>query len=56
LLADRIVVMRAGRIVADGTPHELLRDHADAGVRELMDMPRRQAARVRFLIEAAARE
>jgi osmoprotectant transport system ATP-binding protein len=56
LLADRIVVMRAGKIVADGTPHELLRDHADAGVRELMDMPRRQAARVRFLIEAAARE
>jgi osmoprotectant transport system ATP-binding protein len=56
LLADRIVVMRAGEIVADGTPHELLRDQPDAGVRALMDMPRRQAMRVRSLIEAAARE
>ena len=56
LLADRIVVLRAGKIVADGTPQELLHDHADAGVRELMDMPRRQAARVRSLIEAAGRE
>jgi osmoprotectant transport system ATP-binding protein len=43
LLADRIVVMRAGAIVADGVPHELLAGHADAGVRTLMDMPRRQA-------------
>jgi osmoprotectant transport system ATP-binding protein len=56
LLADRVVVMRAGAIVADDTPHVLLRDHADEGVRELMDMPRRQAMRVRSLIEAAARE
>lgn len=56
LLADRIVVMRAGRIVADGTPRELLQNPADEGVRELMDMPRRQAARVRSLIEAGPRE
>ncbi len=52
LLADRIVVMREGRLVAAGTPHELLTEHPDAGVRALMDMPRRQAERVRALIEA----
>jgi osmoprotectant transport system ATP-binding protein len=53
LLADRIVVMREGAIVADGTPHELLADHPDAGVRQLMDMPRRQAERVRRLVQEA---
>ena len=42
LLADRLVVMRDGAIVADGTPRELMREHGDAGVRKLMDMPRRQ--------------
>jgi osmoprotectant transport system ATP-binding protein len=53
LLSDRIVVMRQGAIVADGAPHELLtaNGNADAGVRALMDMPRRQAERVRRLIE-----
>ena len=52
LLADRILVMRAGEIVADGTPHELLEGHADAEVRQLMDMPRRQSARVQSLLQA----
>ena len=33
LLADRIVVMRDGAIVADGTPRELLPRHPDDGVR-----------------------
>ena len=50
LLADRIVVMRAGELVADGAPRELLRDPPDEGVRALMDMPRRQTERVRSLI------
>jgi osmoprotectant transport system ATP-binding protein len=50
LLADRIVVMRRGEVVTDGEPHELLVGHADAGVRALMDMPRRQAERVRALV------
>jgi osmoprotectant transport system ATP-binding protein len=54
LLADRILVMRAGTIVADGPPHELLAGHDDEGVRALMDMPRRQARRVRELIEERA--
>ncbi|WP_324315349.1 ATP-binding cassette domain-containing protein [Povalibacter sp.] len=50
LLADRILVMRDGGIVADGTPHELLNQHPDAAVRALMDMPRRQSDRVQSLI------
>jgi len=56
LLADRIVVMRDGGIVADGSPRELLGDHPDAGVRQLMDTPRRQSERVRRLIDGAAHE
>ena len=51
LLADRIVVMRQGRIVADGEPHALFTGHSDPAVRTLMDMPRRQAARVRALLD-----
>ncbi len=54
LLADRIVVLRGGAIVADGEPHELLAGHEDSGVRTLMDMPRRQAERVRALLEERA--
>jgi osmoprotectant transport system ATP-binding protein len=48
LLADRIAVIRAGRIVADGAPHQLM-NAADDYVRELMAMPRRQAERLRQL-------
>ncbi len=50
LLADRIVVMRAGEIVADGTPRQLMDYREDEGVRALMDMPRRQAQRVQELL------
>jgi len=52
LLADRIVVLREGKIVADGTPHALLTDPPDEGVQMLMDMPRRQAGRVQALLAA----
>jgi len=51
LLADRIVVMRAGRIVADGSPQSLVSGHPDADVRAMMEMPRRQAERVRAVLE-----
>ena len=50
-LADRIVVMRGGRIIADDVPHVLLAGHPDEEVRALMEMPRRQAARVRAVLE-----
>jgi osmoprotectant transport system ATP-binding protein len=55
LLADRIVVMRAGQIIADDLPHTLLAGHPDPDVRELMEMPRRQAERVRAVIESNSR-
>ena len=55
LLADRIIVMRSGKILADGAPHALLVDHPDADVRALMEMPRRQAERVRAVIESNSR-
>ncbi|HSP42783.1 MAG TPA: ATP-binding cassette domain-containing protein [Luteolibacter sp.] len=50
LLADRIVVMRQGRIVQTGTPHELLADPADDYVVQLMDTPKRHAAHLESLI------
>jgi osmoprotectant transport system ATP-binding protein len=53
LLADRIVVMSAGRIVADDTPGALLAGHASAEVSALMAMPRRQAERIGLLLETS---
>jgi osmoprotectant transport system ATP-binding protein len=47
LLADRIVVLSAGRIVADGRPAELLATATDPEVRALLEAPRRQADRLR---------
>ncbi len=49
LLAGRIAVIRHGRIIADGTPHELVGGAQDPYVRELMAAPRRQAERLRAL-------
>ncbi len=55
LLADRIVVMKAGRVLADDSPRALLAGAADPDVAALMDMPRRQAERVRALMDDPAR-
>ena len=49
LLADRIAVIRNGRIVAEGTPHALMKGEQDDYVRELMATPRRQAERLKNL-------
>ena len=49
LLADRIVIMAGGEILADDAPGALLADHAEPGVRALMETPRRQADRVEAL-------
>jgi osmoprotectant transport system ATP-binding protein len=54
LLADRIAVMDAGRIVQLGTPRELLAAPADARVAALLETPRRQSARVDELLGATA--
>jgi osmoprotectant transport system ATP-binding protein len=54
LLADRIVVMGGGRILADGAPGELLAGDTVPEVADLMAMPRRQAERINALTAAIA--
>ncbi len=49
LLADRVAVMREGRLLAEGTPAELAAS-PDAYVGELMRTPRRQAERLNALL------
>ncbi len=49
LLADRIAVMKSGRLIAEGTPAELSTSK-DAYVNELLGTPRRQAERLKHLI------
>jgi osmoprotectant transport system ATP-binding protein len=51
LLADRIVVLASGKIVADDTPRALMSGHATPSVAALMSSPRRQADRVRAILE-----
>ncbi|HZC78057.1 MAG TPA: hypothetical protein VE258_09930, partial [Ktedonobacterales bacterium] len=49
LLADRIAVMRGGRLLAQGRPVELSNSH-DPYVLELLGTPRRQAERLNELL------
>ncbi|WP_426436105.1 ATP-binding cassette domain-containing protein [Bradyrhizobium genosp. P] len=49
LLADRVAVMRAGKLLAQGTPAELLAS-TEPYVGELMRTPRRQAERLGALL------
>jgi osmoprotectant transport system ATP-binding protein len=53
-LADRLAVLRSGRIVAQGSPSALI-DHDHAYVRELMRTPRRVAERVGALLDGKER-
>ncbi|HYB99869.1 MAG TPA: ATP-binding cassette domain-containing protein [Candidatus Limnocylindrales bacterium] len=53
LLADRIAVMRAGRLVQIGTPCELLRRPADDYVRGLLETPTHESRRIAEMIGAA---
>ncbi len=50
LLADEIVVMKSGRVLAQDIPRALLSDEAHPDVRALMAMPKRQAERIRAVI------
>jgi len=47
LLADRVVVLSGGRILADGAPADLLANSRDPDVRALLEAPKRQAERLR---------
>jgi osmoprotectant transport system ATP-binding protein len=49
-LADRIAVLRLGRLVQVGTPRDLLADPGDGYVAQMMRTPRRQAALVDALM------
>ena len=46
LIADRIVVLAGGRVVADAAPAELMRDAQEGEVAALLSVPRTQAARL----------
>ena len=50
LLADRVVAVASGRIVADATPVDLLRGHADPAVAAMIAAPRRQAERLAAML------
>jgi osmoprotectant transport system ATP-binding protein len=53
ILADRVLVMDAGRIVADATPQALLAGQGGAVADALVAVPREQARRLRALEEGA---
>ncbi len=50
LLADRVLVMKAGRIVADATPTELVSGQGGDDAQALVQVPRAQAERLQALI------
>jgi len=54
LLADRIVVLSKGRILADGAPGDLRATATDPEVRALLEAPRRQADRLRAKLGTSA--
>lgn len=51
LLADRVLVMDAGSIIADNTPPELLAGHGGETAQELVSVPRDQAKALAGLIQ-----
>ena len=53
LLADRMVVMKDGKVLADDAPRALLAGHPDPDVAALMATPRVQAERVAALMRSA---
>lgn len=46
LLADEVVVMAGGQVLAQASPRALLTGHADPAVADLIDAPRKQAERL----------
>jgi osmoprotectant transport system ATP-binding protein len=54
MLADRIAVMREGRLVQVGTPRELSSAPADDFVRAMIETPRRRAKKLAEAMSGAA--
>lgn len=54
LLADRILVMAGGKLLADASPRDLLKGHPDPAVAALIDTPARQARALSALMGAGA--
>lgn len=54
LLADRVLVMQAGRIVADATPADLLHGDGGEAAQALVAVPRDQAERLREIAREQA--
>jgi osmoprotectant transport system ATP-binding protein len=54
LLADRIAVMRGGKLVQIGTPQEIVSKPADDFVRALIENPRKRARDLARVMEASA--
>lgn len=54
LLADRILVMAGGKLLADASPRELLKGHPNPAVAALIDTPARQARALSALMGAGA--
>ncbi len=50
LLADRVLVMKAGRIVADATPADLVAGRGGDDAQALVQVPRAQAERLQALV------
>jgi osmoprotectant transport system ATP-binding protein len=53
LLADRIAVMKAGRILAHDTPQALMSEPVQSEVAALIEVPRRQAERIQAIMGGA---
>jgi osmoprotectant transport system ATP-binding protein len=51
LLSDYIVVMSKGRILESGTPKELMLSPPSSDVGDIINMPRRQAERIRDIMQ-----
>jgi osmoprotectant transport system ATP-binding protein len=51
LLADRVMVVHQGQVIEEGTPQQLMTSPKNAYVRELIETPHRQAARLNALLK-----
>ncbi|MEC9192569.1 MAG: ATP-binding cassette domain-containing protein [Pseudomonadota bacterium] len=52
LMADRIAVMKQGKVLQVGSPRELLNAPSDPYVRKLIEMPKRRADRLDQILDA----